>query len=188
MVSRVLSGQVIHCFHHMKLAGIRNLSVGFATTLAIGSTSASAQLVPTNRSFSHEIVTTASPAVLWSAWTDVENWKRWDIGLQSAMLDGPFRLGAKGELISDDGNKAKFEIAELIPDSAYTFKTQIPFGYLVVRREITNKAPVTYKHTVWFTGPLKGLFFNLLGKRYKALLPEAMNKLKEQIESTENSK
>ena len=40
----------------------------------------------TNREFSHEVKTDASPEAIWTLWTDVTSWKEWDQGLEDAEM------------------------------------------------------------------------------------------------------
>jgi len=134
--------------------------------------------------FAHTETTSASPESIWHIWTDVPNWHTWDTGLKSAELSGPFELHAKGKLIPDKGPKAKFVISEVNTGSTYTFKTRIPLGWLVVKRTLSTENNLTaFTHEVSFTGPLKGLFAKQLGKRYKAMLPEVMQTIKQQAEA-----
>lgn len=133
----------------------------------------------TNYHFSHTDSTTASSDKIWQIWTDVPNWKQWDKGLQDATLEGTFEVGTKGKLIPDKGPKSKFIISELVPNQSYTFKTKIPFGWLVIKRTLEVKNEITYfTHDVEFTGLLKKLLGNNLGKRYSAMLPEVMKEIK----------
>lgn len=38
--------------------------------------------------------TSASRSTIWSLWTDVNNWSRWNAGIEQAKLTGPFVVGA----------------------------------------------------------------------------------------------
>jgi Polyketide cyclase / dehydrase and lipid transport len=129
--------------------------------------------------FKHTEYTTASPASIWKIWTDVPNWKQWDDGLKEATLRGAWAVGAKGKLTPDKGPKAKFFIDSLDEGKSYTFKTRIPFGFLVITRTLTTENERTaFTHEVSFTGLLKKPFDRSLGKRYQGMLPVAMRKIK----------
>lgn len=132
-----------------------------------------------NHHFSHTDSTRADSDKIWQVWTDVPNWKQWDKGLKEALLEGEFKVGAKGKLIPDKGPKSTFIIAELLPGKSYTFKTKIPFGWLVIQRTLMVKNGMTYfTHDVEFTGLLKKTLGNALGKKYRAMLPEVMAEIK----------
>jgi hypothetical protein len=137
------------------------------------------QAQQTNYHFSHTDSTTASSDKIWQVWTDVPNWKQWDKGLKEAVLEGAFIVGAKGKLISDQGRKSKFVISELVPNESYTFKTKIPFGWLIIKRTLVGKEGKTFfTHDVEFTGFLKKILGNKLGKNYRAMLPSVLSEIK----------
>jgi len=155
---------------------------GLLTFLIFIAMSASAQ--QTNYHFKHTDSTQVSSEKIWRVWVDVPNWKQWDKGLKEAVLLGNFEAGTKGTLIPDKGPKSKFIISELTPDKSYTFKTKIPFGWLIVRRTLEEKNGITFFcHDVEFTGLLKKVFGNRLGKNYRAMLPEVLSNIKEIAEN-----
>ena len=138
----------------------------------------------TNIHFSHTDSTQAPSDHIWQIWTDISNWKQWDKGLKDAFLEGSFQVGAKGKLIPDKGPKSRFIISEVVPDQSYTFKTKIPFGWLVITRTLEVKDEITYfTHDVEFTGILKKILGNKLGKNYRTMLPEVMAEIKRIAES-----
>lgn len=153
--------------------------------LLLAVSSAMAQNKTSKYTFSHTDTTTAPMDRLWEVWTDVPKWNEWDTGLKSAELNGPFAVGTKGRLIPNKGPKSDFEIVELQPMQGYTFRTSIPLGYLIVKRS-SNPLPdgrIAFTHQVTFTGGLKWLFFGLLGKEYKAMLPDVLAKIKQKAEA-----
>ena len=119
----------------------------------------------TNYHFSATDSTTAASNKIWQLWTDVPNWKQWDKGLKDAVIDGAFKVGATGKIIPDKGPTSKFIVTELVPDTAYAFKTKIPFGWLVIKRTLTVKDDRTFfTHDVAFTGMLKNSLVKSLVK------------------------
>ncbi|MFM9837192.1 MAG: SRPBCC family protein [Cyclobacteriaceae bacterium] len=137
------------------------------------------QAQQTNHHFSHTDSTTAPSDKIWQVWKDVPNWKQWDKGLKEAQLDGQFLIGTKGRLVPDKGPKSKFVISELVPNQSYTFKTKIPFGWLIVNRTLEVKEGKTFfTHDVQFTGLLKKILGNKIGKRYRAMLPSVLSEIK----------
>lgn len=132
-----------------------------------------------NTHFSHSLETNSLAEKIWQIWTDVPNWNQWDKGLKSAELQGDFAAQTKGFLMPDKGFKANFIITEVIDNQSYTFKTNVPFGALYVKRFLSKKEGKTiFTHEVWFTGISKGLFGLLLGNNYRKILPEVMNEIK----------
>lgn len=132
-----------------------------------------------NYHFSHTDSTLVSSDKIWQIWIDVPNWKQWDSGLKEAYLEGDFIEGAKGKLIPDKGPKSRFIISELMLGKSYTYKTKIPFGWLIVRRTLNSRDGITFfTHDVEFTGPLRKILGNQLGKRYRAILPNVLTEIK----------
>ncbi|MBN8577497.1 MAG: SRPBCC family protein [Cytophagales bacterium] len=143
-----------------------------------------AQAQQTDYHFSHTDNTTATSDKIWEVWTDVPNWKQWDKGLKEASLEGEFIVGTKGKLIPDKGPKAKFVISEIEPNNSYTFKTKIPFGWLIIKRTLEVKEGETFfTHDVKFTGLLKKILGKKLGKNYREMLPSVMAEIKQLAES-----
>lgn len=138
----------------------------------------------TNYHFYHTEQTTAAPEAIWKIWTDVPNWEQWDDGLRDAQLDGEFQVGSKGKLIPDKGPKSKFIIDAMEEGKSYTFKTRIPFGWLIIKRTLTvEEGQTLFTHDVQFTGIFRKPLGNKVGKRYRAMLPEVMGKIKARAEA-----
>lgn len=132
-----------------------------------------------NVHFSYTMSTTASKAAVWRVWTNVPGWKDWDKGLRSAELYGQFADGARGRLVPLTGPRAKFRIQGVQPGEAYTFKTRIPLGWLVVRRFMEYKnGQLFFTHKVMFTGPFKKILARKLGGEFRQMLPEVMNNVR----------
>ncbi|MGA0560677.1 SRPBCC family protein [Larkinella sp. VNQ87] len=139
---------------------------------------------PTDHRFSQTDSTSASPDRIWRIWTDVPNWNQWDTGLKEARLEGDFESGTKGTLIPDRGPKSRFVISQLVPGQSYTFKTRIPFGWLVVKRSLKTAGGRTYfTHDVAFTGLLKRFWGRRLGRSYRAMLPTVLQTIKQLAET-----
>lgn len=132
-----------------------------------------------NTRFSHTVETSALPEAIWRIWTDVPNWKMWDDGLKAAELNGPFAAGANGVLIPDKGPKSTFTLTEVASGQSYTFRTKLPLGALHVRRFLTiQNGKTAFTHEIWFTGLTKGIFGRALGRNYRKILPDVMEKIR----------
>lgn len=129
--------------------------------------------------FSHTVETTAPPPRIWAAWIDVAAWPSWDTELLTATLHGPFADGATGRLRAKGSPPATFTVSALESGRSYTFTTRLPLAALQVTRILTPLSEGTrFTHEVAFTGTLGPLFGALLGRRYRATLPEAMEQLR----------
>ena len=60
----------------------------------------------------------------------------------------------------------------------------MPVGYLVIKRELYTKDGLTYfRDDIRFTGFLKWFFGIMLGRGFKAVLPEVMQNFKNILET-----
>ncbi len=134
---------------------------------------------PTNKHFWASSTTTSSPEKIWNIWMDVANWKAWDDGLKSAQTEGPLKKGATGTITSLEGRISQFEVTEYTERESYTFRTKLPLAYLYVKRYLTEKdGRTTFTHEVWFKGFNARLFAALFGKKFRAVLPTVLEKIK----------
>ena len=136
--------------------------------------------------FSYTLTTAATPAAVWSTWTDVEKWPQWDSELTSARLFAPFALAAEGQLTPKKGPTSKFYLSQLDWGRSYTFTTQLPLCRLHIHRFITYGQPLRFTNEVSFEGPLAYVFKLMLGNRFQRVLPGVMKQLRAQLETTEN--
>ncbi|GAB4442114.1 MAG: hypothetical protein OHK0015_40260 [Chloroflexi bacterium OHK40] len=133
--------------------------------------------------FAHTLETTAAAEQVWELWTDVAGWPRWDTALCAARLDGPFVYQAQGRLQATGSPESRFTVVELEPGRSYTIAVPLLLAELRVRRALTPMpAGTRYTHEVSFAGSLEGLFGLLLGRRFRAMLPEVMERLRQLVE------
>lgn len=129
--------------------------------------------------FRHTLETSASPEKIWTIWTDVAHWSRWDTELRDAYLNGPFELGAVGKLTPKRGRVSTFRISQFNSGSSYTFTLRLPFCRLNVHRYLVSRADRTYfTHEVSFRGLLTFIFGLLLGRQFQTVLPSVMDNVK----------
>lgn len=146
----------------------------FASTLH-----AQAEL-PTDKAFWHTEQTKASPSTIWAIWIDVSQWKKWDTGLQDAMMEESFSLGAKGKITTLEGRKVSFKVVDFEEGKSYTYKTSLPLGGLYVKRSWEERDGITYfTHRVWFKGITAGIFAKALGGDFRKMLPDVLANIKE---------
>ena len=97
----------------------------------------------------------------------------------------PFALKAKGVITSLEGRRSKFKVVDYIKGESYTFKTKLPLGSLYVKRYLEQKdGKIYFTHEVWFKGLTGGLFAKSFGPKFRAMLPEVMQKIKTQAEQS----
>lgn len=132
------------------------------------------------RVFSCEMSAEAPPERIWQIWTDVPNWHRWDSGLRSAVLQGPFVLDARGELLPDQGPASSFRVSAFEVGQSYTLRIPLPGGSLELRRSLRAGAPgqTIFRHEVRFRGLTGGVFARIMGRRYRAMLPGVLEHIR----------
>jgi len=136
-----------------------------------------------NYHFQYTIGIDCNKEKAWEQLIKVSDWNKWDTELKEAIVFDDFELGAKGELIPKSGPKLKFEISEYSEGKSYTFKTKMPVGYLVIKRELMFKEGLTYfTDDIQFTGFLKRFFGVMLGRGFKSVLPSVMQNFKNLLE------
>lgn len=136
-----------------------------------------------NHHFIYSIAINSAQEKVWNALIDVPKWKDWDTELVAAELVGDFGLGAQGTLTPQKGPPLKFKITELTAGTSYTFKTKMPIGFLEIKRVLEVKDGLThFTDDIQFTGFLKRFFGALLGRGFKAVLPEVMQNFKALVE------
>ena len=139
---------------------------------------------PSNKHFWYSLETSASPETIWAIWTDVPNWKDWDTGLKDASVKDNFDIGVKGQIISLENRKSKFKVVEFVKGQSYTYKTKLPLGSLYVKRYLTKENGKTiFTHEVWFKGLTGGFFAKSFGEKFRKMLPDVLNNIKNIAES-----
>lgn len=128
----------------------------------------------TNQLFMHTVRTRAQPRAVWRLWTEVAGWPRWDTELEWARLDTPFVPGGGGMLKPRGGPAARFTLTVVQARQAYTMRTPLPGGALIIERFQMRGA---FTHRVRFEGVLGGVFAEMMGPGFRRALPQAMQRL-----------
>jgi len=92
----------------------------------------------TRFSVTHTEATTAQAAQIWALWQDVNNWPRWDVGLEHCAIEGDFVAGNTFTLQPHGAPSAiRAELIEVKPHQGFTDETRLPFGVLRARHAFT---------------------------------------------------
>jgi hypothetical protein len=132
---------------------------------------------------SYSIVTTASLDRVWEMSTDVRNWKQWTPDLREVELTGGVAENAEGYLVPENGPRRSFRIKHYSPKFSFTMLTRFPFAQFYQRRMISyhnRKTIVT--QDLWMEGPLSAFWWRLVGRRHQQLMPQMMERFREQAE------
>jgi uncharacterized protein YndB with AHSA1/START domain len=110
--------------------------------------------------------TTASPAMVWRVWSDPNNWKRWNSGIQDAKVDGPIANGMKGKMTTNRGSTHDVTFHDVVEGRGFSMSMAgPPLTTLTFNCEITpDRTGSTIAQNVSITGLLGFLFAAMLGK------------------------
>lgn len=126
----------------------------------------------------HTIITTVSKEAVWKTWADVENWSRWDKGVESCYMNGEFKTGTTYTLKPVGGPEAKAVITECQPLKRFADVTKLPLAKMEFIHELKEEQDGLHvTHRVTISGLLGFLFVQVIGKDTARDLPETMNAL-----------
>lgn len=109
--------------------------------------------------------TTASPAAVWSVWSDPNNWSRWNSGIASARVDGPIGDGTKGRMTTSRGSSHEVTFHNVMPGRGFSMSmngpplTNVTFSCEIAPAGIGS----TISQHVAFTGALGLLLGAMMG-------------------------
>lgn len=126
----------------------------------------------------HTIVTDASKESVWKAWVDVENWKKWDEGVEWCRLDGEFKAGTTYTLKPKGGPEAKAVITDCQPWKSFSDVTNLPFAKMEFAHELREeKDGLHVTHRITISGLLGFLFVQVIGKDNARDFPKTIGSL-----------
>lgn len=132
---------------------------------------------------SHTETTSAKPKAIWQHWTNVQDWPKEDKNLESAKLEGDFAVGSYIVMKPKGSPKSKVKITKVIPFEFYSTQGSIPFGKLLFTHKVSEeKGKTSFTHTITVTGPMRGIFVNLVAKKLAKDLPVKMKNIAELAE------
>ncbi len=132
----------------------------------------------------HAILVNAQPERLFSLYTDVSNWNRWDPDTKASSIDGPFQAGTRGFLTPAKGNTVPMLLTSVVPDRSFTVEVRIPLFRMVFEHELRPENGSTKViHRVTFSGALAFLLGRVIGSQLNKGLPVTLAKLKASAEA-----
>jgi uncharacterized protein YndB with AHSA1/START domain len=75
----------------------------------------------------------ATPEAIWRAFADAGNWPRWNAGVASLELEGPFATGTSFTMELPDGQRLRSRLAEVV--APHRFVDETPVDEVTVRVE-----------------------------------------------------
>jgi hypothetical protein len=131
--------------------------------------------------FSHSYSATVSGVTceqIWSVWSDVNQWHRWQDDIEFARLDQPFRSGSTFDFRPKGGPTMKIELTEVVPGTAFTDLTRFPLARMLDAHELVERTgAVEVRTTITLTGPLAFLWRRLVVDKIVRELPQQTARL-----------
>lgn len=131
----------------------------------------------------YSIETNARTDKIWSLWTDVQQWKRFDTLLEYAYLtqNTPMTLGSVGYLKAQGGIKTKFEVIQMQSNKSLVLSLKLPFYQVIELHryvELSSPEKNIISHEVHFKGALRSMYYAMLSRTFKKELQLVMGRLK----------
>lgn len=131
--------------------------------------------------FSHTYSATVSGVTceqIWSVWSDVNQWHRWQDDIEFARLDQPFRSGSTFDFRPKGGPTMKIELTEVVPGTAFTDLTRFPLARMLDAHELVERTgAVEVRTTITLTGPLAFLWRRIVVDKIVRELPQQTARL-----------
>ncbi|SNY47384.1 SRPBCC family protein [Paractinoplanes atraurantiacus] len=81
--------------------------------------------------YEHSVETTASAETLWRHWVAIEQWPRWNAGIEKIEVDGPFAVGTVFTMTPPGEEPLRMRLTEVVPGRLFT--DEMDAGDFVVR-------------------------------------------------------
>lgn len=135
----------------------------------------------------HSVKTKARKEDIWPFYANLAVWPDWDEDIVYARIHEPnnFVCGAKGVIKPVGGPKVKFELSEVSNDKSFTVTSYLPLTKMIFAHHLKDNVDgtTTITHHIEMKGLTAPLFAFIIGRKIKANLPDAMNKLVKLTES-----
>lgn len=126
--------------------------------------------------------------VVWSVFTDVEQWPTWTASVSSVrLLDGPMRVGATVRIRQPKLPTVTWTVTEFDPGRSWTWQATSPGAHTVATHHLTGSESTTVaRQSIEQGGPLGrfvGWLYRSLTARYLTLEAEGLKRRSEQLAS-----
>lgn len=106
-----------------------------------------------------------APESVWSVWTDVGNWPKWDSGLEYCSIKGPFNDGTSFILKPEGGPKVTITLYKVVQEKSFSDFCRFPGAVMHDFHEIrTFNDGVEITNTIRMQGILSFVWWILVGK------------------------
>ncbi len=112
---------------------------------------------------------------MWKLFADVNNWHKWDKGIEYAKLHGKFEKGNGFELKPKGGPKVNIKLVETTENRSFTDFTKFPLAKMYGRHTFEETAEgLKITTTMTVTGPLGFLWRKIVAQDIVNSLPVEM--------------
>lgn len=118
----------------------------------------------------------ATKEQLWKLFSDVNNWHKWDSGIEYAKMEGKFEKGNFFELKPKGGPKVKIQLVETLENKLFVDYTKFPLAKMYGEHRFEEHPEgLKITTTMKIHGPLAFLWRKLVTQGIVDSLPEEMN-------------
>ncbi|MBP7999708.1 MAG: SRPBCC family protein [Chloroflexi bacterium] len=126
----------------------------------------------------YTIITDASREAIWETWADVENWPKWDKGVEWCRMSGEFKTGNTYTLKPFGAGEVQAIITDCQPLKRFADVSTLPFAKLEFVHELHEHPDGLHvTHRINISGVLSFLFAQVIGKSTQKEFPTTLNNL-----------
>lgn len=116
---------------------------------------------------------------IWQAWADVNDWPKWDSGLEYCEISCDFEEGAQFILKPEGGPKVRLYLSEVVPNIRFTGYCKFPGAVMYHAHELEElpNGNVKVTNTITVKGPFSFIWAKLVAKNVAKTVPEQTNSL-----------
>ena len=132
--------------------------------------------------YEQEIKISAKPETVFSVYSAVSEWPKWDPEVEAASIDGEFVSGTYGKIKPKGTPESKMQLIEVTKDRSFTVECKLPLcrmQFIHLMQPVESGTRVV--NQVVFSGLLSPLFGRVIGKGINKVLPDGLRALKNYI-------
>lgn len=134
--------------------------------------------------FEEVITIQAPPKQIFSVYTEVSDWPKWDADTLASSIDGPFEVGTTGKIKPEGQPVTPIKLVEVTPDKSFTVECKLPLCKMQFIHEMADQDDgAEVKNIVLFTGFLSPVFGLLIGSKIKRSMSSSLQGLKQYVEN-----
>lgn len=125
-----------------------------------------------------KIYTGLTKESVWSAWSDVNNWPKWDTDTEFTKITGPFKPGTQFLLKPKGGPKVTITLTEVNQNAGFTDVTRFPLAKMYDTHEMEETPNgLKIRSIIRVEGPLSWLWRRIVAQGVAAGAPKQIEAL-----------